>query len=74
MAERLRVVIGSGGSRHNQGWLHTEASELNLLNEEEWANRFKKSGGFIYRSRRFDHRNTEGRLGFVSLIVDAVKV
>ncbi|MEK3793748.1 SAM-dependent methyltransferase [Paenibacillus sp. FSL R7-0204] len=182
MDERLRVVIGSGGSRHNQGWLHTEESELNLLNEEEWANRFKKSsiqailaehvwehlryeegiqaaricysylapggyircavpdgyfpdeayqrivqvggpgpldhpaashrivhnyntlegmfmaagfevklleycdesgkfhynhwdegGGFIYRSERFDHRNTEGRLGFVSLIVDAVK-
>lgn len=43
MDERLRVVIGSDGSRHNQGWLHTEESELNLLNEEEWANRFKKS-------------------------------
>lgn len=28
---------------------------------------------FIYRSRRFDHRNTVESLGFVSLIVDAVK-
>lgn len=43
MDEQLKVMIGSGGSRHNQGWLHTEESELNLLNEEEWANRFKKS-------------------------------
>ncbi|CAI8987667.1 Glutamine amidotransferase type-2 domain-containing protein [Bacillus sp. IT-79MI2] len=29
--------------------------------------------GFIYRSKRFDHRNQDGKLGFVSLIVDAVK-
>jgi predicted SAM-dependent methyltransferase len=30
--------------------------------------------GFIYRSKRFDHRNKEGLLGFVSLIVDAKKL
>lgn len=29
--------------------------------------------GFIYRSKRFDHRNHGEKLGFVSLIVDAVK-
>lgn len=29
--------------------------------------------GFIYRSKRFDHRNEDGQLGFVSLIVDAIK-
>jgi predicted SAM-dependent methyltransferase len=29
--------------------------------------------GFIFRSKRFDHRNIEGKLGFVSLIVDAEK-
>ena len=29
--------------------------------------------GFIYRSKRFDHRNQNDNLGFVSLIVDAVK-
>jgi predicted SAM-dependent methyltransferase len=29
--------------------------------------------GFIYRSRRFDHRNQAGELKSVSLIVDAVK-
>ncbi|OZB99017.1 SAM-dependent methyltransferase [Paenibacillus sp. XY044] len=29
--------------------------------------------GFIYRSKRFDHRNNENSLGFVSLMVDAVK-
>ncbi|MDA2385227.1 SAM-dependent methyltransferase [Bacillus cereus] len=28
---------------------------------------------FIYRSKRFDHRNRDNQLGFVSLIVDAVK-
>ena len=29
--------------------------------------------GFIYRSKRFDHRNQSGQLGFVSLIIDAIK-
>jgi predicted SAM-dependent methyltransferase len=29
--------------------------------------------GFIYRSLRFDHRNEGGKLGCVSLIVDAIK-
>jgi predicted SAM-dependent methyltransferase len=29
--------------------------------------------GFIYRSKRFDHRNQDGKLGCVSLIVDAIK-
>lgn len=29
--------------------------------------------GMIYRSCRFDHRNKDGELGFVSLIVDAFK-
>lgn len=43
MDEQLKVVIGSGGSRHNQGWLHTEERELNLLQEEQWTVRFKKS-------------------------------
>lgn len=36
---------------------------------EEWD----EKKGFIYRSKRFDHRNRDGKLGFVSLIVDAVK-
>ncbi|MBT2764092.1 SAM-dependent methyltransferase [Paenibacillus sp. ISL-20] len=29
--------------------------------------------GFIYRSKRFDHRNQNGNLGFSSLIIDAKK-
>lgn len=36
---------------------------------EPWDER----DGFIYRSARFDHRNRAGRLGFTSLIVDAVR-
>lgn len=34
---------------------------------------WNEADGFIYRSKRFDHRNQHGELGFVSLIVDAVK-
>jgi predicted SAM-dependent methyltransferase len=36
-------------------------------------NEWDEKLGFIYRSKRFDHRNTDGNLGFVSLIVDAIK-
>ncbi|SFK83137.1 Predicted SAM-depedendent methyltransferase [Paenibacillus sp. 1_12] len=36
---------------------------------QEWDER----KGFIYRSKRFDHRNKDGKLGFVSLIIDAIK-
>lgn len=30
--------------------------------------------GFIYRSKRFDHRNKNGMLNMVSLIIDAKKL
>lgn len=36
-------------------------------------NDWNEKDGFIYRSKRFDHRNRDNQLGFVSLIVDAVK-
>lgn len=36
-------------------------------------NEWDEKDGFIYRSKRFDQRNAEGKLGFVSLIVDAIK-
>ena len=37
-------------------------------------NDWNEKDGFIYRSKRFDHRNRDNHLGFVSLIVDAVKM
>lgn len=40
-----------------------------VFHAEAWDER----EGFIYRSARFDHRNREGRLGFTSLIIDAIK-
>jgi predicted SAM-dependent methyltransferase len=36
-------------------------------------NEWDPQDGFIYRSYRFDHRNKSNELGFISLIVDAVK-
>jgi predicted SAM-dependent methyltransferase len=36
-------------------------------------NDYDQSKGIIYRSLRVDHRNKEGDLGFVSLIVDAIR-
>ena len=43
--------------------------ETGVFHEEPWD----AEDGFIYRSRRFDHRNRHGRLGFTSLILDAVR-
>ncbi|MBH5318824.1 methyltransferase domain-containing protein [Paenibacillus sp. GSMTC-2017] len=37
------------------------------------SNDWDETQGFIYRSKKFDHRNQDGELGFVSLIVDAIK-
>lgn len=42
-------------------------------NGEFHYNDWNEKKGFIYRSKRFDHRNQDSKLGFVSLIVDAVK-
>jgi PPOX class probable F420-dependent enzyme len=36
-------------------------------------NQWDAEAGMIYRSLRFDHRNQQGQLGFVSLILDARK-
>lgn len=43
--------------------------EIGEFHYTEWD----EKKGFIYRSKRFDHRNKDGNLGFVSLILDAVK-
>ncbi len=43
--------------------------EEGRFHAEEWDER----EGFVYRSARFDHRNQDGRLGFTSLILDALK-
>lgn len=180
--EEVKVVIGAGEYSNNPGWIETQESELNLLNDKQWKSRFKPNSidaivaehvwehltyeegkdaaltcyhylkpngylrcavpdgnfpnelyqksvkvggpgpsdhpaashkiihtyktlksmfeeagytvrlleycnekgefiyndwneedGFIYRSKRFDHRNSEGNLGFVSIILDAIK-
>ncbi|MBL0387439.1 SAM-dependent methyltransferase [Tumebacillus sp. ITR2] len=43
--------------------------EQGVFHENDW----EPADGVIYRSRRYDHRNQDGVLRVVSLIVDAVK-
>lgn len=62
--ERLSEVLEAAGF------------EIDLLEYCDRAGRFHYHGwdpasGPIYRSLMLDHRNRDGRLGFVSLIVDA---
>lgn len=35
-----KIVIGAGEYMNNPGWMHTQESELNLLNSEAWNDRF----------------------------------
>jgi predicted SAM-dependent methyltransferase len=39
---QLRVVIGAGQYNNNPGWIHTQESELNVLNEVSWESNFSK--------------------------------
>jgi len=43
--------------------------EQGQFHYQEWD----EKAGFIYRSKRFDHRNQGGTFGFTSLILDAIK-
>jgi predicted SAM-dependent methyltransferase len=36
-------------------------------------NEWNPEDGFVYRSYRYDHRNKDDKLGFISLIVDVIK-
>ena len=40
-----------------------------MFHHEKWDER----DGFIYRSACFDYRNSDGVLGFTSLLIDAIK-
>lgn len=89
MVQEIRVVVGASGSNNNQGWIHTQEelsllkkddweqrfsinSVTAILAEHVWEH-LAYDEGLIYRSKRFDHRNQNGQLEFVSLIVDAIK-
>ncbi|WP_027483525.1 hypothetical protein [Deinococcus pimensis] len=58
------------------GVFETAGFEVDLLEYCDEAGRFHDHGwdvttGPIYRSLLLDHRNRDGKLGFVSLILDA---
>lgn len=36
----IKLVIGAGEYNNNPGWLHTQADELNLLDEGTWHTMF----------------------------------
>lgn len=64
--ERLTAVLASAGFA------------VSLLEYCDRAGQFHyhawdPASGPVYRSLKLDHRNRDGRLGFVSLIADAVK-
>ncbi len=62
----LSSMFGAAGFKVNLLEYCDESGEFHY---NEW----EEEKGFIYRSKRFDHRNKDGKLGFVSLIIDAVK-
>lgn len=64
--QTLSEVFEQAGFRVNLLEYCDEAGQFHYCDWDE-------TGGFIYRSKRFDGRNQNGQLGFISLIVDAVK-
>jgi predicted SAM-dependent methyltransferase len=39
-AEEIKIVIGAGEYNNNPGWLHTQETELDLLDDTEWKKKF----------------------------------
>lgn len=39
----IRVVVGAGDYNNNPGWIHTNKSELDLLNIDHWLMKFKEN-------------------------------
>lgn len=60
-------------SMFEEAGFHVKLLEYSDVNGHFHYKEWDEKQGFIYRSKRFDHRNKNGNLGFVSLIVDAVK-
>ncbi|MEI4828788.1 hypothetical protein WAX78_14945 [Bacillus sp. FJAT-53711] len=72
----IKVVVRAGAFNNNPGWIQTQEDELNLLVETTWEDllqRMDANDGVIFRSKRYDSRNQGDKLGFPSLIVDAIK-
>lgn len=60
-------------SMFEEAGFHVSLLEYCDENGQFHSHDWDEKQGFIYRSKRFDHRNENGQLGFVSLIVDAKK-
>lgn len=40
----IRVVVGAGANAHNNpGWIHTQQDDLDLLNRQQWVDRFQSN-------------------------------
>lgn len=59
------VFADAGFEVHPLEWW----DERGEFHERPWD----EGDGFVYRTRRFDHRNANGQLGFTSLLIDAIK-
>jgi predicted SAM-dependent methyltransferase len=62
----LREVLEIAGFQVELYEYYDEAGTFHCLD-------FDVSKGKIWRSRRFDHRNQNGALGFASIVLDAVR-
>ncbi|GGE61726.1 class I SAM-dependent methyltransferase [Priestia taiwanensis] len=60
-------------SMFEEAGFHVNALEYCDEDGQFHYNEWDEKAGLIYRSKRFDQRNQDGKLVFVSLIVDAVK-
>lgn len=67
----LRVVIGAGPYNNNPDWIQTEASQLNLLNRQDWERTFGPSSiAAILAEHVWEHLSYEQGLRAAEICFD----
>ncbi|CEG26209.1 class I SAM-dependent methyltransferase [Bacillus sp. B-jedd] len=73
-ADTIRIVVGAGEYMNNPGWLHTDESDLNLLDESTWKNRFDKgSVSAILAEHVWEHLTFDEGLEAARICYDYLK-
>ncbi|MDP5274770.1 class I SAM-dependent methyltransferase [Chengkuizengella axinellae] len=72
--DELKVVIGAGEYNNNPGWIHTQESELDLLNKETWNHRFKPNSlKSILAEHVWEHLTLEEGITAAKICYDFLK-
>ncbi|OOE12465.1 class I SAM-dependent methyltransferase [Fictibacillus arsenicus] len=70
----IRIVIGAGEFMNNPGWIHTQESELDLLNPDTWKDRFQPNSiTALLAEHVWEHLSFEEGIAAAKLCYDYLK-